>query len=106
MVKIGEAAAKEGKLVTFGIEPTHPETGYGYLELSDCLGADKARAVSLERFVEKPDLPDAEKMVASGKFLWNAGIFLFSAKAIIEAFKKHAPNLMEPIEHSVRKAVA
>ena len=104
VVKIGEAAAKDGKLVTFGIEPTHPETGYGYLELSDCLGEDKARVVRLERFVEKPDLPDAEKMVASGKFLWNAGIFLFSAKAIIEAFSQYAPNLMQPIEQSVRGA--
>nr|WP_321455507.1 mannose-1-phosphate guanylyltransferase/mannose-6-phosphate isomerase [uncultured Cohaesibacter sp.] len=103
-VKIGEAAAKEGKLVTFGIKPTHAETGYGYLELAECLNDGAARAIGLERFVEKPDLANAEKMVSSGKFLWNAGIFLFTANAIIEAFQKYAPDLMKTVRQSVDKA--
>ncbi|WP_319496944.1 mannose-1-phosphate guanylyltransferase/mannose-6-phosphate isomerase [uncultured Cohaesibacter sp.] len=103
-VRIGERAARDGKLVTFGIEPTRPETGYGYLELAECPGDGAARVIALERFVEKPGLASAEEMVASGKYLWNAGIFLFSAKAIIEAFGKHAAHLVAPVERSVKNA--
>lgn len=104
-IEIGRKAALEGKLVTFGIEPTFPETGYGYLELSERLGDNKARAIDLKRFVEKPDIASAESMVSSGCFLWNAGIFLFSAKAIIEAFKVHSPDIFAPVEQAVETAL-
>ena len=100
-VEIGCEAAKEGKMVTFGIKPTHPETGYGYLELAEEMA--EGRALGLERFVEKPDADNAEKMVTSGQFLWNAGIFLFSVKTIIEAFKTHAPGLIAPVEAAVEE---
>ena len=76
-VETGVEAAKEGKLVTFGITPTYPETGYGYLELAEKVGKDCLAAVDLSRFVEKPDQDKAEAMLASGNYLWNAGIFLF-----------------------------
>ncbi len=63
-------------MVTFGIKPTHPETGYGYLELStDPLDEDGSS--DLKAFVEKPNLQDAKQMLEAGHYLWNAGIFLF-----------------------------
>ncbi len=100
-VQAGMAAAQAGQLVTFGITPTHPETGYGYLELAG--PADDAPA-KLKQFVEKPDAEMAAKLVASGHHLWNAGIFLFRADAIIAAFKAHAPDLMAPVQEAVSQA--
>jgi mannose-1-phosphate guanylyltransferase / mannose-6-phosphate isomerase len=97
-VERGLAAVMAGQLVTFGITPTHPETGYGYLELADAAGSE---AVALKRFVEKPDAMRAAEMVAAGMFLWNAGIFLFRAKDIIAAFETHAPDLMAPVGQSL-----
>jgi mannose-1-phosphate guanylyltransferase/mannose-6-phosphate isomerase len=97
-VEMGLPVAQAGGLVTFGIAPDRPETGYGYLELS---APPEGGPVPLSRFVEKPDAATAEAMLASGKFLWNAGIFLFSAKTIIEAFKAHCPQLIAPVQAAV-----
>lgn len=98
-VATGEQAARDGRLVTFGIRPTHPETGYGYLELET---ADEGTGpIGLKRFVEKPDEDSAAKMLASGQFLWNAGIFLFSVPTILAAFQAHAPDLMAPVQAAV-----
>jgi len=101
-VEAGLAAVAQGKLVTFGIQPGYPETGYGYLEL----GAAPAglAPVPLARFVEKPDAARAAEMVAAGNFLWNAGIFLFAAKDMIAAFRAHAPELIAPVEAAVAAA--
>ncbi|WP_118138400.1 mannose-1-phosphate guanylyltransferase/mannose-6-phosphate isomerase [Oceanicella sp. SM1341] len=92
-VEQGAQAAAEGRLVTFGIRPDRPETGYGYLELGlpDATGPQK-----LERFVEKPDAAAAAEMLASGRFLWNAGIFLFRVGDILAAYETHAPGLIGP----------
>jgi len=100
-VAAGEATARDGQLVTFGIKPTHAETGYGYLELEADAGDFSPRAIGLKRFVEKPDVETAEKMLAAGNYLWNAGIFLFSVSTIVEAFKTHAPELMDPVQAAV-----
>ncbi|CUH84788.1 mannose-1-phosphate guanylyltransferase/mannose-6-phosphate isomerase [Thalassovita mediterranea] len=102
-VERGVAAVAQGKLVTFGIKPTRPETGYGYLELTgepDATG----HAVDLRAFVEKPDRDRAQSMLDAGTFLWNAGIFLFAAKDIIAAFETHAPQLTAPITRAVDAA--
>ena len=98
-VETGRAAAEAGQLVTFGITPDRAETGYGYLGLAE--RCETGRAVALERFVEKPDQATAEAMLASGKFLWNAGIFLFSARAILAAFEAHAPEMVAPVRAAV-----
>ncbi len=95
----GVGAAQAGRIVTFGILPVRPETGYGWLELSAPL-ADGA-PVALSRFVEKPDLATAEAMLAAGNFLWNGGIFLFTAKAMIAAFEAYAPDLIPPVRAAV-----
>ena len=90
----GVPLAQAGRIVTFGIQPTRPETGYGWLELSD----DSAGPAPLRRFVEKPDAATAEAMLRDGRFLWNAGIFLFTARTIIQAFRTHAPDFIPPVE--------
>jgi len=100
-VQAGANAALEGELVTFGIKPTHGETGYGYLELAEDPESFDAQPLRLNRFVEKPDAARADEMVKAGNFLWNAGIFLFSVRVIIDAFKAHAPNLMAPVQASI-----
>ncbi|MFV1492989.1 mannose-1-phosphate guanylyltransferase/mannose-6-phosphate isomerase [Phaeobacter sp. JH18-32] len=102
-VAAAEPAARAGQLVTFGIKPDRAETGYGYLELDGDPGDFSPKVIGLKRFVEKPDLATAEDMLASGQFLWNAGIFLFSVKAIIAAFETHAPDLMAPVQGAVEQ---
>lgn len=96
--------AQAGALVTFGITPDRPETGYGYLEL-DTPPTDGG-TVPLKRFVEKPDRATAQAMLATGGYLWNAGIFLFSARAILAAFATHAPGLMRPVQAAMDQAEA
>ena len=105
-VAAGAEAARAGQLVTFGIKPTHGETGYGYLELDGDPGDFSPRPIDLKRFVEKPDAARAQEMVEAGTYLWNAGIFLFSAATIIAAFKAHAPDLMAPVQQSVDQGQA
>ncbi|WP_114967307.1 mannose-1-phosphate guanylyltransferase/mannose-6-phosphate isomerase [Alkalilacustris brevis] len=102
-VATGADAARAGRLVTFGIRPDRPETGYGYLEPEEN-GAAPWAARPLARFIEKPDAARAEAMLAAGHFLWNAGIFLFSARAIIAAFEAHAPALITPVRRAVEEA--
>lgn len=98
-VQAGEIAAQNGQLVTFGITPTHAETGYGYLEMGAT--ADRLMPVALKRFVEKPDAAKAAEMLAAGNYLWNAGIFLFSVKTILAAFRDHAPDLLPAVQAAV-----
>ncbi|UWQ35140.1 mannose-1-phosphate guanylyltransferase/mannose-6-phosphate isomerase (plasmid) [Leisingera sp. M527] len=100
-VTAGEAAARAGQLVTFGIKPDRAETGYGYLELVTDPGDFTPRPIGLKRFVEKPDAQTAAQMLASGQYLWNAGIFLFSVKTILAAFRAHAPDLLAPVQAAV-----
>ena len=101
-VNLGRKAAEAGDLVTFGIRPDRPETGYGYLELAE--DSEDGNPVRLKRFVEKPDEAKAQEMLETDRFLWNAGIFLFSAKAIITAFQVHAPDLVIQVEQALANA--
>ncbi|MEM6728803.1 MAG: mannose-1-phosphate guanylyltransferase/mannose-6-phosphate isomerase [Pseudomonadota bacterium] len=101
-VQAGVEAARSGQLVTFGIAPDRPETGYGYLELT--AKPEGTAPVSLARFVEKPDHQTAADMLAAGHFLWNAGIFLFSAGTMIAAFEAHAPSLLAPVRAALERA--
>ena len=102
-VKVGLAHVQNCKMVTFGIKPTHPETGYGYLELStDPL--DDHDSSDLRAFVEKPNLQDARQMLEAGHYLWNAGIFLFSARDMMNAFCTYAPEILRNVSQAVNEA--
>ncbi|MBX3247332.1 MAG: mannose-1-phosphate guanylyltransferase [Myxococcales bacterium] len=83
-------AARAGALVTVGIQPTRPETGYGYLELGELVADGVHRA---RRFVEKPNRQRAEQFLAAGRFLWNSGVFVFRADTILAAIETHLPGL-------------
>lgn len=100
----GLTAAKQGKIVTFGITPTHPDTGYGYLELGASVPTDGSATVDLLRFVEKPDAVRAQEMLNAGNFLWNAGIFLFSTRTILAAFRTNQVEMIAPVEAAVKEA--
>lgn len=103
-VAAGAEAARAGAIVTFGIRPTRPETGYGWLELAESPGDFAPRPVPLTRFVEKPDTSRAAAMLADGHFLWNAGIFLMTVAVARAAFAAHAPDLIAPVQSSLDQA--
>lgn len=96
--------ARRGRVVTFGIHPEWAETGYGWLELAAAPNNLAPQAQPLKRFVEKPDQATASAMLAAGNYLWNSGIFLFSARTLIEAFQRHAPVMLETVGAAVRDA--
>src|SRR5690606_1031344 len=92
-------------LVTFGILPERPETGYGYL-LKGEPGDESGRWHRLERFVEKPDRATAEEYVRSGRYLWNSGMFVFSASRFLEELERHAPAIAAPARRAAAEAEA
>lgn len=98
-VKQAAAAAESGKLVTFGIVPTAPETGYGYIKAATGEGV---RAV--DRFVEKPDLATAEQYVASGEYFWNSGMFLFKASRYLKELETLQPAILAACRTALDKA--
>ncbi|WDN24333.1 mannose-1-phosphate guanylyltransferase/mannose-6-phosphate isomerase [Xanthomonas oryzae] len=89
-VTAAAAAAEQGKLVTFGIKPTAPETGYGYIKAGTGNGVS-----AVERFVEKPDLATAQSYLASGEYYWNSGMFLFRASRYLEELRKFHPAIVD-----------
>ena len=93
----GIPKAQEGNFVTFGVQPDYPETGYGYLEISQI---KKFEPMEVLRFIEKPSLDCAKKLVATRNHLWNSGIYLFRAKDLIFAFKKYAPDILRNVRAS------
>ena len=100
-VAAGLDAARSGKIVTFGIAPDRPETGFGYLELGTIPETGAPKALSLQGFVEKPDAARAAQMLAEGRYLWNAGIFLFSVATILDAFRAAQPEMIEAVRASL-----
>ena len=98
-VKVASEAAAQGKLVTFGIVPDAPETGYGYIKSA---GAGTVRPV--ERFVEKPDLATARQYVESGQYFWNSGMFLFKASRYLEELRKFQPAIIAACEKALAAA--
>lgn len=98
-IGIAREAAEAGRLVTFGIEPDHPATGFGYIAAGD--GDDRLRPV--DRFVEKPPLEKAQQMIEAGGHYWNAGIFLGSAKSWRTELETHAPAILAAAQASIDK---
>lgn len=99
------AAAKQGRIVTLGIKPTRPETGYGYIRLGGGgSGGGRGSVRPVGAFVEKPSPEKAEGYVASGEYLWNAGIFIFRADVMKDAFAHHLPEVHGAL-HRIQEAV-
>ncbi len=92
--------AQTGAIVTFGIKPDSPHTGYGYIKVKQAEGC----LLDVEEFVEKPDPQTAASYLEHGKHLWNAGIFLVSAQTLISNFKSHAPDLLDPCRTALSHA--
>ncbi|BBQ10179.1 MULTISPECIES: mannose-1-phosphate guanylyltransferase/mannose-6-phosphate isomerase [Stenotrophomonas] len=99
-VKQAAIAAEAGKLVTFGIVPTAPETGYGYIKAA---AGEGVRVV--DRFVEKPDLATAEQYVTSGEYFWNSGMFLFKASRYLKELETLQPAILAACRQALEKAV-
>jgi len=99
-VQAAAPAAVAGQLVTFGIRPDRPETGYGWLELSQPTLDFAPVPQALRGFVEKPDRSHAEALLEGGMHLWNAGIFLFSTNAILRAFRDYAPEVLDGVQEA------
>ena len=90
-----EACAKEDILMTLGIQPDTPNTGYGYIQFEE----NTTEIKKVKNFTEKPNLETAEQFLSSGNYLWNAGIFVWSVKCIIKAFKNHLPNMIDILDN-------
>jgi mannose-1-phosphate guanylyltransferase/mannose-6-phosphate isomerase len=105
-LKIAISAAADNKLVTFGIVPSQPETGYGYIKAGTSAGKDKhvkslpAQVLTIKQFVEKPDLATAKRYLKSGNYYWNSGMFVFRASAFITELEKHNKKIL----HACRTA--
>ena len=94
LLAAGTEVARRGWLVTLGIEPTYPETGYGYIERGDLLGQVRGfDAYRVARFAEKPDLPTAERFLELGTHSWNSGMFIWTAGRLVEELSRHLPDL-------------
>ncbi|WP_192256505.1 mannose-1-phosphate guanylyltransferase/mannose-6-phosphate isomerase [Mesorhizobium caraganae] len=99
-IEAGSEAAVAGRLVVFGIRPTQPETGYGYIEVS----GENSGVFDVSRFVEKPDLATAQSYLKAGTFYWNTGIFLFRAGAMRDAFAAFQPDIWQATEAAYKAA--
>lgn len=107
-----KTAAEPGTLVTIGINPTHPETGYGYIQfegaeggvIGDDDGTDAPRSYRVKTFAEKPDISTAERFVDSGDFLWNSGMFVWRTDTILKEIETHVPQAHDAFR-SVRELV-
>ncbi|MEA1913240.1 MAG: sugar phosphate nucleotidyltransferase [candidate division WOR-3 bacterium] len=94
-IKKGIEWAKRGNLITYGIVPTRPETGYGYIEKGEKVGNN---VLKVKRFTEKPNIKKATDYLKSNNFLWNSGIFLWKPEVILEEIKRYQPHLSKEIE--------
>ncbi|MDW2080748.1 mannose-1-phosphate guanylyltransferase/mannose-6-phosphate isomerase [Vibrio sp. 1640] len=100
-VKNAVEPAQQGMLVTFGIVPTAPETGYGYIKQGQ---SDFDLACRVEKFVEKPDLATAQNYLDSGNYLWNSGMFLFKSSRYLQELKQHRPDILQACEQAIKGA--
>ena len=98
-IKEAQVLAEQGKLVTFGIVPTQPHTGYGYIKAGNKLNI----GFDVSEFVEKPDMPTATQYVSSGEYFWNSGMFMFKASAFLKALEVHAPDIYSVCKKAIEK---
>ncbi len=100
-IKEGFKFAENGRLVTFGIMPTSPHIGYGYIKASNSLDFEKTKGYNIEEFTEKPDLETAKKFLQTKRYTWNSGMFMFKAKTIIDEITKYQPEIINICQHAL-----
>lgn len=100
----GVAAAQDGAIAVFGVPPSSPHEGFGYIECARRVEPDEDGPVEVTRFVEKPKRETAEEYLRSRRYFWNAGIFLFRADVMLKAFAQHAPETLDAARDALAKA--
>ena len=104
-IEAGTSYAEKDRLVTYGILPTSPETGYGYIRAKRPLSSSKLNGEEIDQFLEKPNLEDAKNFVKDKSFSWNSGIFMFKAKTLLNEIKKFEPDLYKNCKESISKSI-
>ena len=103
-IKTGLKYAEDYKLVTFGVVPKFPETGYGYIKAEESFNSDNLIGGQIEEFIEKPNIEKAKILIKNKRYTWNSGIFLFKAKAFLSEIEKFYPNLLKNCKESLKKS--
>lgn len=102
-VELGMNFCNKDKLVTFGVIPNTPETGYGYIEAENPLDKENIKGEKIKKFLEKPDLITAKKLIKDNHFAWNSGIFLFNSKVILDEINKYNPTITKLCKESLKQ---
>lgn len=103
-VAVGLSAAEAGKLVTFGIVPTAPETGYGYIKSQNKIEQTQLQSYPVAQFVEKPNFETAQQYLADGFYLWNSGMFMFKASIYLQELEKFNPAIVKNAKNAIRES--
>ena len=103
ILRAGVDYSEKGRLVTFGIKPTKPETGYGYIESTKDFDLESQEGMNIARFIEKPNLEEAKRLISSKKFTWNSGMFLFKASNILKEIEKFEPEIIKFCKNSLQE---
>lgn len=103
-VAVGLSAAEAGKLVTFGIVPTAPETGYGYIKSQNKIEQTQLQSYPVAKFVEKPNFETAQQYLADGFYLWNSGMFMFKASIYLQELEKFNPAIVKNAKNAIRES--
>ena len=104
VVNMGLKFSEQNKLVTFGVVPTKPETGYGYIKSKEPF-SENLDGFEIERFIEKPDLETAKKLVEDNRFTWNSGIFMFKSKEFTKEINKFSPGILLSCQDAIKKSM-
>ena len=101
VIEFGINCAGEGSLIAFGIIPTYPETGYGYIEVSNNIHNKRLESLKIKRFIEKPNQEKAKEFISTGNFTWNSGMFVFKAEVILAEIEKQEKHLYDSCKNSL-----
>ena len=103
-IELGKEYANKDKIVTFGIIPTSPETGYGYIKAFNPLSNDNPKGEKIEQFLEKPNLQKAKELIKDKRFSWNSGIFMAKAKVLLKEMEKFSPEILNKCKLSLKES--
>ena len=103
-IELGKEYAEQDKIVSFGIIPTSPETGYGYIKASNPLCSDIPKGEKIEQFLEKPNLQKAKELIKNKSFSWNSGIFMVKAKVLLKEVEKFSPEILDKCKLSLKNS--